>query len=197
MLDLSFRNESERVVEKAKASSRKSRRASSKGSKSPSPPEKRPSAKKIDFTTTANIDPVCSWVSDLDTMDLLNTEASLPTFSMQTSVEEYGLTSFVTNFVSSPAGPSQGHFSFIPDLLFTGASDDMLTASLSAVGLAVLANTTKSNQLMAQARKEYTTALRRINTALESPEEAIKDSTLLSVMIVALFETTVGAPQCS
>ncbi len=48
---------------------------------------------------------------------------------------------------------------------------------------------------MRHARRQYALALRTINKALGSPTGALKDSTLLAVLIMAIFETTAGAKQ--
>lgn len=50
--------------------------------------------------------------------------------------------------------------------------------SMVAAGLAGHANTTQSSDLMGLARRQYAIALQKINTALRSPTEAVKDRTL-------------------
>ncbi|KAL8371420.1 hypothetical protein RB595_001292 [Gaeumannomyces hyphopodioides] len=65
---------------------------------------------------------------------------------------------------------------------------DSVMASMTAVGLAGLANMTRSGDVMDSARKSYGTALRLINTALRLPDEAVKDTTMLSILILGLFE---------
>lgn len=56
-------------------------------------------------------------------------------------------------------------------------------AGITATGLAGFANTMKSAEIMRLARREYAIALKLINKALGSPEDALKDSTLLAVLI--------------
>ncbi len=77
---------------------------------------------------------------------------------------------------------------------FTGSLDDTLVAGITATGLAGFANTMKSAEIMLLAR-EYAIALKLINKALGSPEDALKNSTLLAVLILAIFETTAGSKQ--
>lgn len=77
----------------------------------------------------------------------------------------------------------------------SGGLDDTLVAGITATGLAGLANETKTPEIMRHARQQYALALRAINRALGSPIEALKDSTLLGVLILAIFETSAGSKQ--
>lgn len=66
---------------------------------------------------------------------------------------------------------------------------------MTATGLAAFANKTKSPELMRQARRQYALALRIINETLGSPVDAVKDSTLQAVLLIAMWETTAGSQQ--
>lgn len=48
---------------------------------------------------------------------------------------------------------------------------------------------------MIEAKKKYVVAVRLINAALQSPEEVKKDSTLLAIMILGIFETLASTSQ--
>lgn len=48
---------------------------------------------------------------------------------------------------------------------------------------------------MKQARQKYALALRLINKALRSPKDVLKNSALLAVLMLAIFETTAGSKQ--
>ena len=75
--------------------------------------------------------------------------------------------------------------------------DHTLRASVIAAGLATLANISKSPELMSEARIIYMVALRNINAALRSPADAIKDSTLIYIMVVSAFEAITGSTRMS
>ncbi|KAH6702840.1 putative C6 transcription factor [Leptodontidium sp. MPI-SDFR-AT-0119] len=62
------------------------------------------------------------------------------------------------------------------------------SASLNAAALAAYGNTVQSTSILTQARTHLGTAIRSIHTALASPNEAIKDSTVISIMLLATFE---------
>ncbi|KAE8444870.1 hypothetical protein EG329_014118 [Mollisiaceae sp. DMI_Dod_QoI] len=212
MLDLAFRNESESVIEKAKAKSRKAPPRSKEAS--PNPTKSSHEAATPDASASAPLAVVLSNLPQpagdvrgfptlfFDDGDWLNTNQGLPLFDlstcyMQPTIENQGFNYFISNFVRSPSGPSHGQFAYLDDLCRRGALDDTLQAAITAAGLAGHATKTKSSPLMARARKEYAIALRKINAALRSPVEALKDRTLLSIIIVAIFENIAGAKQLS
>lgn len=61
-------------------------------------------------------------------------------------------------------------------------------ASIAAVGLVALANSTQQSDLAGQARSKYSEAIGKVNAALESPTESTKDSTLMAVITLGVFE---------
>lgn len=204
MLDLSFRDESEHVIQRAKAKARKSppvtngefsatrRRTSSRGTiRSETVPSSSASSPHPTNSISALSISDPTWlVQGLDA-----TGHNISTFSMTPSVSELGFNFFLVNFVATPTGPSHGHFPAVSYLCQNNGLDDTLKASITAAGLAGYANSIKSSRLVAQARREYATSLQKINAALRSPSEAVKDSTLLSILIVAIFETIAGAKE--
>jgi Fungal specific transcription factor domain len=122
----------------------------------------------------------------------------LPKFSMTPTIEEIGINHFMTSFVCCESATSYGHFSYVKDFYRRcNGLDKILIASMSAVGLAAIANTGRSSQWMRRAQKEYQGALRLTNAALGSRKEAIKDSTLLSIIILGIYETVAGFNQLS
>ncbi|KAF8852291.1 hypothetical protein BDZ45DRAFT_659452 [Acephala macrosclerotiorum] len=211
MLDLSFRNESEDVIKKAKAKSRRSPPARSKEA-SPVPSKAiqdaaTPNAASPSSSTIVPSTPQLTYnFVDFPTMFFdnidywLNTNpvsSDLSIFSLQPTIEEDGVNYFMFNFVRMPNGPSHGHFYYIEDLCRSGGFDDTLQSAMTAAGLAGHATKTQSSPLMSRARREYAAALRKINASLKSPTEALKDSTLLAIIIVAIFESIAGAKDLS
>ncbi|MCJ1420959.1 hypothetical protein MMC32_007319 [Xylographa parallela] len=73
--------------------------------------------------------------------------------------------------------------------------DEHLSAIIYAVGLASFANEYQSHDVFEQARRQYVYALQLTNTALRSSTEATKDSTLLAVMLLSLYETITSTTQ--
>lgn len=70
--------------------------------------------------------------------------------------------------------------------------NDNLSSCMKAVGLATLASTVNAPELIQEAIKGYLSAIQLTNTALRSPVDVKKDSTLLAVMLLSTFETVSG-----
>lgn len=70
----------------------------------------------------------------------------------------------------------------------TQRATDPVLASITAVGLQGIAQMTQAQQPLDAARKSYGRALRLINSALRDPVEAFKDSTMLAVLVLGLYE---------
>ncbi|KAF7915516.1 uncharacterized protein EAE98_011119 [Botrytis deweyae] len=206
MLDLAFRNESSAVIEKAKAKERARKlKASEKEQRSPRPlsatrskatsrassSSERRLSSQSNSTSSSNYEPD----DEFELNEILT--APRPRAAIAPSIVEQGTSYFITNFVAGVSGPSHGHFNYLKDLCRNGGLDEALSTSMTAVGLAGLANRTKSPQLLGEARYEYMIALRRVNGALRSPIDAVKDSTLLSIMVLAVFETVTSTNRLS
>lgn len=198
MLDLAFRNESLAVIEKAKA---KEKARKIKASENEQRAPRLPSATRAEATNRASSSSERRLSSQSTSTSSSNygddneyelneiLTAPRPRAALAPSIVEQGTSYFISNFVAGVSGPSHGHFNYLKDLCHNGGLDEALSTSMTAVGLAGLANRTKSPQLLGEARHEYMVALRRVNGALRSPTDAVKDSTLLSIMVLAVFET--------
>ena len=75
----------------------------------------------------------------------------------------------------------------------TVGTSSLLTAAISSVSLAGLANVKSAPAVMASARSEYASALRQINVALRDPGQVKTDSTLTAVILLSMFEVTPAA----
>jgi hypothetical protein len=64
--------------------------------------------------------------------------------------------------------------------------------AISAIGLAVIANTRGQPSLLAEARGEYATALRLTNMALKNERMSLEDTTLSSVILLGMFEVSLN-----
>jgi hypothetical protein len=69
---------------------------------------------------------------------------------------------------------------------FHGPAVDLL--SITAVGMAGLANAKKDFGLMVLARAKYGSSLRLIKIALGNPAEASRETTIAAVFIMSMFE---------
>ncbi|KAH8901170.1 hypothetical protein GQ53DRAFT_740260 [Thozetella sp. PMI_491] len=82
-------------------------------------------------------------------------------------------------------------FSYLPELYSTLPHANHLTLALSAPALVLLSENLSLPTLLPLAHTHYVKALTHTNAALSSPRLATLDSTLLSVLLLSLFEALV------
>lgn len=117
--------------------------------------------------------------------------SSIPTRSMTPPIEDQALGFFFANYKIEPSIVPRGQFEFLAELLKRNDTERILHSSVNAASLASLANTTKSPLIMKRAREEYGAALAMTNRALKSRNTAVKDSTLISVLMLGMYENFV------
>ncbi|KAK3938955.1 hypothetical protein QBC46DRAFT_316699 [Diplogelasinospora grovesii] len=108
-----------------------------------------------------------------------------PQFSLAQPDTDVAMAYFMTCFVmTSP-------FEYLPGLYQRSNANQVLASAVLASSFASLALRFESPSLMKRARTAYAEALRKTNAALASPEDAILDTTLVSVLLLGLFEALV------
>lgn len=107
------------------------------------------------------------------------------------SIEDQAQGFFIANYVAEPSIVPRGQFEWVTELLGQPDTEEILTCSVNAASLAGLANTTKSPMIMQKAQTAYVNALRITNSALRVKETAVKDSTLISVIMLGMYENMV------
>ncbi|KAJ5781997.1 transcriptional regulator family: Fungal Specific TF [Penicillium psychrosexuale] len=110
-----------------------------------------------------------------------------PARSLSPNADDIGVNYFLRNFVSGQSS-SRGCLNYIPSVYREDGEHPTLVTSMAAVGLVALANSTQQSDLANLARAKYTEAIRNVNVALTSPVESVKDSTLMSVISLGVFE---------
>jgi Fungal specific transcription factor domain len=133
----------------------------------------------------------------LDTRQLANfATSSSPVYGLVPSIEDRATGYFFANYVIGVYGPVRGYLDHL-EHVYKSSLDENLLASIKAVGLASFSNLGNVPALMRQATHEYAKALYLTNEALRDPVAVKKDSTLLGVMILSIFETVTGNNQRS
>lgn len=122
-------------------------------------------------------------------------DTQLDVFSLAPSIEDRATGFFVANYVLGMNGPSRGHLDYIGDVSRTQVLDEALICSMKAVGLAGFAHAEHAPSLMKNARYQYMRALNCTNAALRDPVEVKKDTTLLAIITLGIFETITGCTQ--
>ncbi|KAL5330117.1 hypothetical protein ACEPPN_003641 [Leptodophora sp. 'Broadleaf-Isolate-01'] len=96
---------------------------------------------------------------------------------------------FIANFIKIPeAGPNKGYLDFVIPLLDTPTASRCLPLAFSAVALAAFGAHQHSPVSLPKTRKLYLQALSEINLALRDPVQALGDSVVASVLLLAKFE---------
>ncbi|KAJ5604815.1 hypothetical protein N7510_009969 [Penicillium lagena] len=108
--------------------------------------------------------------------------------SLGPSMDEIGVNYFLRCFVFGGQTSSRGCLNYLPSVYHADGEQPTLVASMAAVGLVALANSTQEPALASHARIKYSKAVCEVNTALASPIESVKDSTLMSVISLGVFE---------
>jgi hypothetical protein len=177
--DLIFRNESSNVIRKFKAKEAR---------------QKESAATKATVASVSDDDPDIEEIS-LEIVQQQDTQLDI--YSLAPSLEDRATGFFVANYVLGMSGPSRGHLDYLADVSRTQILDDGLVSSMKAVGLAGFAHAEHAPSLMKNARYQYVRALNSTNAAIRDPVEVKKDTTLLAIMILGIFETITGCTKRS
>jgi hypothetical protein len=124
-------------------------------------------------------------------------DMKLSIFTLAPTLEDRATGFFVANYVLGISGPSHGHLDYLADIARREVLDEGLLCSIKSVGLAGYSHSAHAPSLMKNARYQYMKALQSTNRALRDPVGAKKDSTLISIMILTIFETITGCRQSS
>ncbi|KAF2630814.1 hypothetical protein BU25DRAFT_334528 [Macroventuria anomochaeta] len=113
------------------------------------------------------------------------------TMEITSSVEDQAVGFFISNHVSQPTLIPRGQYEWVIEALNEPGCEEILRCSVHAASLAGLANSTKNSVIMAKAHAAYGSALRMTNNALRVKETAVKDTTLVSVIMLGMYENFV------
>jgi hypothetical protein len=117
-----------------------------------------------------------------------SSQSSNLTSSLIPSIEDQAVGFFFANYVQLPMYVNRGQFDWLPSLLKGSKTEPIVQASLMAAGLSGLSIRTKSPWIMKRAQEEYVSALGMTNQALRDPKIAVKDSTVVSVILLGMYE---------
>lgn len=107
------------------------------------------------------------------------------------SIEDQALGLFISSYVSQPALVPRGQYEWVLEAFHSPDCEEILRSSVHAASLAALANSTKNSVIAAKAYSAYGSALQMTNSALRVKETAVRDSTLISVIMLGLYENFV------
>jgi hypothetical protein len=168
-LDQNFRDESESVIKRAQKSY-KTLNGSSEGNIS------KWSDDAVDPSST-----MTTWAPMFDGLAPEHIELPLPVRIAQ-PIDDIAVSHFMLSYIPG------SHFDYLPSMYDRLAKNTALPATVYAASLATLARNSGQAGLMDMARRCYVRALLKTNAALADPLTASEDSTLVSVLLLSLFE---------
>ncbi|KAF2190216.1 hypothetical protein K469DRAFT_624800, partial [Zopfia rhizophila CBS 207.26] len=133
--------------------------------------------------------PLSQW-GNWDHVPAYTTPARFTDVVLHRPLDELAVNFFMSNYVGTDAMQSQFHY--LPDFyLRNGSAYSHLQNAITAVGLAGYAKAMHQPDLIQSATKAYISALQELNTTLSTPETAGRESTLISVIFLSMFEVLV------
>ena len=119
-----------------------------------------------------------------------NPPVQLGGFAHRIILEDVAVKHFMAHYIGQDAESSQ--FGYLPGYYKDqGFNYAELQESLKAVGLAGYARSTRRADLLFPATKSYVAAVRSVNHAMSGPNLAGRAATLISVMLLSLFEVMI------
>ena len=172
-----FRNETSKVVTKAKAGS-----ACANGKLVPS----------TSLIGQARDNAVPDRATDFSVAPAQTIErAATAIRSLSVPLEDEATYYFFHNFVSvdyTSHYSMNAYYSVLPTLHRQDSSFGVLPKIVNAIGLATISNMKHSPEVMVAASQRYAGALRAINSSIQNSSSATTDQTLMAVMLLGVFE---------
>ena len=106
------------------------------------------------------------------------------------SLEHQASSFFFSSYVSNNWGIFRSYFNHIPTLYDRLPSNSAFSSIIVALGMVGLSNFRHAPGLAKSYRTKYALALRSVNAALQDPEEAKKDQTLIAIMLLGAYEVS-------
>lgn len=108
--------------------------------------------------------------------------------TLEVDMEDHARGFFFNNYVLED-GCALSSYDYLPELFSQDGGP--LHPAILAVGMAGLAVAISSPYTLIAARRQYTLALSLTNAALRDPYKACEDGTLVSILLLGLFEVTI------
>ena len=144
------------------------------------------SSRPIDLPSTFAIDPQLALIKSPQSTQF----QPLPTLSLSlmTSPEDQATCFFFQNYVLGGEDLSRGTLDYLSDIYVSEEIGGGLADSISSLGMVGLANFWKAPNIMSNAAIKYNSAMRTISTQLRDVEQAKADQTLISILLMGLYE---------
>jgi hypothetical protein len=119
----------------------------------------------------------------------LRTDCQSPTFVLLAPLIDQGINYFMSHYsigIDEPPVHSRDYHRH----LATNGFHPLIATSMTALGLAGVANIYTDTALKRKATSWYLNAIKIVNNAISSPDQVKSDATLLAIMLLSLFKAT-------
>ena len=106
------------------------------------------------------------------------------------SLEDQASCFFFSSYVLNNWGVCRTYFEYLPKLYDELPRDCALSSIIVALGIAGLSRFQHAPSLVRLSRAKYAVALRSVNMALQDPESAKRDQTLIAIMLLGVYEAS-------
>lgn len=110
------------------------------------------------------------------------------------SVKEHAVRFFFANYSCNKPPLSEGYHAWLTKMYFEDDSNTAIGSAIEAAGMAGLSNVFYAPEISAKSRELYGQAIAATTEALIDPTSAVADTTLMAVILLGLFE--VGFETC-
>jgi hypothetical protein len=178
-LDQNFRDESANVVKRAQKSYQKAKCGASL--------TKLCAVRETEIKNSPQTDSISFATLNFEVQQDSTTFSPYLSYDLSQAIEEVALTHFMSSFIPG------SRFDYLPwmydqPIYNVGIA---LPATIHAASMALLAQELRHPEVLTMARNAYAIALLETNTALAEPTAATQDATLISILLLSLFEAIV------
>lgn len=189
-----FRDESSNVVRKFKAREARDKKALALRS-----PDTNSSPSTTSSPGFSESDQEEKYQSDSSatSLEVVQQDQLSVSYSLAPTLEDRAASFFAFHYIIDSKGPTKTLMDRATHLFQEQHIDEHLLSSMRAVGLAAYSHAAHAPSLMNNAKFQYVKAIQLTNAALRHPDDVKKDSTLMAIQILAVFETVTGCRQRS
>jgi hypothetical protein len=108
--------------------------------------------------------------------------------TLQVPAEQQAVCFFFSNYVLEPSNQSRSVYDYLPGFYNNESERSSMSCAVAALGLAGLSYRRSEPCLLDAAKSMYSSALHLTNEALRNPATAQADATLISVLLLGLYE---------
>ncbi|KAJ5934210.1 hypothetical protein N7466_003757 [Penicillium verhagenii] len=103
-------------------------------------------------------------------------------------MDDLGVNYFISTVITPRASDSRGYYDYVPEIFLREEHNEAMLLAVSAVGLAAMSNINHVPQWLHHSQAQYANAVRLVNRSLQSPTQVRRDSTLVTVSVLGLYD---------